>query len=412
MSSTSCGATRCLRTDLHRWPVRQPLRVVRPERDDHRLGRRVHPDRLLPGHRQRRLPDHLRHHHRRAHQRCYRATGPGSAPGSSSRESGSPRLLPPRPHGLGRWPAVRFAGRASRPGSSASPSLARPAAAVAPIDFAGAPSCTSTPAWPPWSSRSSWAGARASADRDASAQPAFRHAGCCPSVVRLVRVQRRTALAADGTAGLAWINTTAATCAAMLRAITEKVRDGHATSLGAASGVVAGLVAITPAAGARSPVGSLALGLVAGAPAPSPSASSTGSATTTHSTSLVSTWSPVCGEPWPSACSEPTPASTAAASSLAVQAVIALVAVALSGRDHRRRDRAQGHHGLAHLRGRGDRRHRPEHSRRDRLRLGQPRCCHRAGRGTGRSGSRTGNRKEVNAWCSSPPSSSRTSSTT
>ncbi len=75
-----------------------------------------------------------------------------------------------------------------------------------------------------------------------------------------------SALAANGTAGLAWINTTAATCAAMLGwLITEKVRDGHATSLGAASGVVAGLVAITPAAGALSPLGSLALGLVAGA---------------------------------------------------------------------------------------------------------------------------------------------------
>ncbi|WP_353509747.1 ammonium transporter [Intrasporangium sp.] len=75
-----------------------------------------------------------------------------------------------------------------------------------------------------------------------------------------------SALAANGTAGLAWINTTAATCAAMLGwLITEKLRDGHATSLGAASGVVAGLVAITPAAGALSPVGSLALGLVAGA---------------------------------------------------------------------------------------------------------------------------------------------------
>ena len=75
-----------------------------------------------------------------------------------------------------------------------------------------------------------------------------------------------SALAANGTAGLAWINTTAATCAAMLGwLLTEKVRDGHATSLGAASGVVAGLVAITPAAGALSPLGSLALGLVAGA---------------------------------------------------------------------------------------------------------------------------------------------------
>jgi len=71
--------------------------------------------------------------------------------------------------------------------------------------------------------------------------------------------------AADGLAGLAWVNTTVATCAAMLGwLVTERVRDGHATSLGAASGVVAGLVAITPAAGALSPVGSIFLGAVAG----------------------------------------------------------------------------------------------------------------------------------------------------
>ncbi len=46
--------------------------------------------------------------------------------------------------------------------------------------------------------------------------------------------------------------------------IVEKVRDGHATSVGAASGVVAGLVAITPACGALSPLGSIVLGVVAG----------------------------------------------------------------------------------------------------------------------------------------------------
>jgi Amt family ammonium transporter len=44
----------------------------------------------------------------------------------------------------------------------------------------------------------------------------------------------------------------------------EKLRDGHATSVGAASGVVAGLVAITPACGALSPLGSIILGVVAG----------------------------------------------------------------------------------------------------------------------------------------------------
>jgi Amt family ammonium transporter len=75
-----------------------------------------------------------------------------------------------------------------------------------------------------------------------------------------------SAFTADGTAGLAWVNTTAATAAAMIGwLITEKIRDGHATSLGAASGVVAGLVAITPAAGALRPVTSIVLGLVAGA---------------------------------------------------------------------------------------------------------------------------------------------------
>ena len=74
-----------------------------------------------------------------------------------------------------------------------------------------------------------------------------------------------SAFGANETAGLAWVNTTTATAAGILGwLLTEKIRDGHATSLGAASGVVAGLVAITPAAGALSPVGSILLGAVAG----------------------------------------------------------------------------------------------------------------------------------------------------
>jgi Amt family ammonium transporter len=73
-------------------------------------------------------------------------------------------------------------------------------------------------------------------------------------------------LAADGLASLVWVNTTVATCAAILGwLVVEKLRDGHATSVGAASGVVAGLVAITPACGALSPLGSIVLGGVAGA---------------------------------------------------------------------------------------------------------------------------------------------------
>ena len=72
-------------------------------------------------------------------------------------------------------------------------------------------------------------------------------------------------LAPDATAALVWVNTTVATCAAMLGwLVVEKFRDGHATSIGAASGIVAGLVAITPACGALSPLGSIALGAVAG----------------------------------------------------------------------------------------------------------------------------------------------------
>jgi ammonium transporter, Amt family len=69
-----------------------------------------------------------------------------------------------------------------------------------------------------------------------------------------------------GETGLVWINTCVATAAAMLGwLLVERLRDGHATSLGAASGVVAGLVAITPACGSLSPVGSIVLGAVAGA---------------------------------------------------------------------------------------------------------------------------------------------------
>jgi Amt family ammonium transporter len=65
--------------------------------------------------------------------------------------------------------------------------------------------------------------------------------------------------------GLIWVNTLAAPAAAMIGwLITERIRDGHPTSLGAASGVVAGLVAITPACANVDPIGALGLGLVAG----------------------------------------------------------------------------------------------------------------------------------------------------
>lgn len=74
-----------------------------------------------------------------------------------------------------------------------------------------------------------------------------------------------SALAANNTAAVVFLNTIVATCAAMLAwLLTEKVRDGHATTLGAASGIVAGLVAITPACSAVSPLGAIAIGAIAG----------------------------------------------------------------------------------------------------------------------------------------------------
>jgi len=74
-----------------------------------------------------------------------------------------------------------------------------------------------------------------------------------------------SAFTADDLAGMAWVNTTVAAGAAMGGwMLAERIRDGHATSLGAASGIVAGLVAITPAAGALDPVGAIILGLIAG----------------------------------------------------------------------------------------------------------------------------------------------------
>ncbi|MET0468210.1 MAG: ammonium transporter [Aeromicrobium sp.] len=74
-----------------------------------------------------------------------------------------------------------------------------------------------------------------------------------------------SAVGANGLAGLAFVNTAVATAAAIIGWIAvEFFRDKKGTSLGAASGAVAGLVAITPAAGALSPFGSIILGIIAG----------------------------------------------------------------------------------------------------------------------------------------------------
>jgi Amt family ammonium transporter len=72
--------------------------------------------------------------------------------------------------------------------------------------------------------------------------------------------------AVDGVAAIAWINTLAAPAAAIIGwLIVEKIKDGKPTSIGAASGAVAGLVAITPACNILTPGWAIVLGVVAGA---------------------------------------------------------------------------------------------------------------------------------------------------
>ncbi|MGA5321142.1 ammonium transporter [Streptomyces seoulensis] len=74
-----------------------------------------------------------------------------------------------------------------------------------------------------------------------------------------------SALGANGLAAAAFLNTLAAGCTGLLGwLLVEQKRDGHPTTLGAASGAVAGLVAITPSCGTVSLLGALAVGLAAG----------------------------------------------------------------------------------------------------------------------------------------------------
>jgi Amt family ammonium transporter len=74
-----------------------------------------------------------------------------------------------------------------------------------------------------------------------------------------------SAIAADGTAGMAMLVTQIATAAAALAwMFAEWITHGKPSALGIASGVVAGLVAITPAAGTAGPAGALVIGLASG----------------------------------------------------------------------------------------------------------------------------------------------------
>jgi ammonium transporter len=93
----------------------------------------------------------------------------------------------------------------------------------------------------------------------------FVFIGACLLWVGWFGFNAGSALAANGTAAQAFLNTiTAPAAAALAWALGEKVTRGHASALGAVSGAVAGLVAITPAAGFSGTVGAIVLGAVAG----------------------------------------------------------------------------------------------------------------------------------------------------
>jgi Amt family ammonium transporter len=73
-------------------------------------------------------------------------------------------------------------------------------------------------------------------------------------------------LTVDGTTAVAFVNTQVATAAGVLGwIIVERLRDGKPTLVGASSGAIAGLVAITPACGFIAPIPAVILGLIAGA---------------------------------------------------------------------------------------------------------------------------------------------------
>src|SRR3954468_21125670 len=121
--------------------------------------------------------------------------------------------------------------------------------------------------WPRTHSRSpSWA--RASCGSAGSASTPARHPRRTASRRRRFsgpRPRRAPARAANGVAAQAFIGTQLAACAGLLGwVVVEKLRPGHATTLGAASGAVAGLVAITPACGFVNSLAAIVIGLAGG----------------------------------------------------------------------------------------------------------------------------------------------------
>ena len=135
--------------------------------------------------------------------------------------------------------------------------------------------CSTTPAG--WSSRSSpgprrwrwrWCSGRASVSRSTRCVPhnlPFVLLGVGLLWFGWFGFNAGSALAANGTAAAIFLNTLVAGCLGMLGWLSvEQIRDGRPTTFGAASGVVAGLVAITPSCGTVNTLGAAVVGVAAG----------------------------------------------------------------------------------------------------------------------------------------------------
>ena len=182
-------------------------------------------------------PGHVRDHHGRADHRCCRRADEVLGVRRLRRALGDPRLQPARPLGL-----------APTAGSSSSARSTSPAAR------------SSTSRRPPRRSRCALVlGKRKGYGKDElpPAQPAADPARRGHPVVRLVRLQRRLgARAPTASRARAFLNTNLAAAAALLAWLQSSgCTRGKPTALGAASGAVAGLVGITPAAGFVEPMG-------------------------------------------------------------------------------------------------------------------------------------------------------------
>ncbi len=227
------------------------------------------------------LPDDLRGDHARADRRRLRRAHEIQRGGPVHPAVGDPDLFPDRAHGLvlGRprrhrrcRQGARCRDRRRRQEDWLRPSSTKfwPTAARsicgAPSTSPAAPSCTSMPALPGSSGRS-WSASASAHGKEVMAPHSMvmTMIGASLLWVGWFGFNAGSNLEASGGAALAMINSFVATAAAAMSwMFAEWIFRGKPSLLGALSGCVAGLVAVTPASGFAGPMGAIVLGLVVG----------------------------------------------------------------------------------------------------------------------------------------------------